>query len=94
LGWWNGYFQSVTLWKFSLQSHGDAINVQSSDNIELLLFVQECQDYHQAKDGDGWVEQSGQSFFFGIFQKVIELCSFFSTMQLVIMWQPIFIMGM
>jgi len=41
--------------------------------------VQECQGYHQAKDGDGWVEQSGQSFFFGIFQKVIELCSFFSN---------------
>jgi hypothetical protein len=56
--------------------------------------VQECKDYHQAKDGDGWVEQSGWSFFFGTFQKVIELCSFFSTMQLVIMWQPIFIMGM
>ncbi|CAM6094917.1 unnamed protein product [Calypogeia fissa] len=33
-------------------------------------WCQECQDYHQAKDGDGWVEQSGQSFFFGMFQKV------------------------
>jgi hypothetical protein len=37
------------------------------ENIELLLFVQECHDYHQAKDGDGWVERSNQSFFFGIF---------------------------
>lgn len=34
------------------------------------LCLQECQDHHAAKDGDGWVEQSGQSFFFGIFQKV------------------------
>ncbi|KAG6545609.1 hypothetical protein Mapa_012963 [Marchantia paleacea] len=33
-------------------------------------WCQECNDYHQAKDGDGWVEQSGQSYFFGIFQKV------------------------
>jgi len=32
--------------------------------------VQECQDHHPAKDGDGWVEQTGQAFFFGIFQKV------------------------
>eukprot|EP00249_Psilotum_nudum_P021498 c28127_g1_i2 orf=394-2814(-) len=33
-------------------------------------WCQDCRDYHQAKDGDGWVEQSGQSFLFGIFQKV------------------------
>ncbi|CAM6099127.1 unnamed protein product [Calypogeia fissa] len=39
------------------------------DLTTLELF--ECQDYHQAKDGDSWVEQSGQSFFFGMFQKVI-----------------------
>jgi hypothetical protein len=63
------------------------------DNIELLLFVQECQDYYQAKDGDGWVERSNQSFFFGIFKTVIEVCAFFSTIH-VIMWQPILIMGM
>lgn len=36
----------------------------------LVPFVQECQDHHPAKDGDGWVEQTGQAFFFGIFQKV------------------------
>ncbi|KAG0623873.1 hypothetical protein M758_3G207900 [Ceratodon purpureus] len=30
----------------------------------------ECQDHHPAKDGDGWVEQTGQAFFFGIFQKI------------------------
>lgn len=38
--------------------------------IHDKLCLQECQDHHAAKDGDGWVEQSGQSFFFGIFQKV------------------------
>jgi hypothetical protein len=53
------------------------LEVQNSDNIELLLFVQECQDYHQAKDGDGWVEQSGQSFFFGIFRSYLS-CAHFS----------------
>lgn len=31
---------------------------------------QECKDFHPAKDGDGWVEQSSQPFLFGIFQKV------------------------
>ncbi|XP_057868886.2 uncharacterized protein LOC131075937 isoform X1 [Cryptomeria japonica] len=33
-------------------------------------WCQDCQDYHQAKDGDGWIEQSVQPFFFGILQKV------------------------
>lgn len=33
-------------------------------------WCQECKDFHQAKDGDGWVEQSSQPFLFGIFQKV------------------------
>lgn len=32
-------------------------------------WCQECQDHHPAKDGDGWVEQTVQAFFFGIFQK-------------------------
>ncbi|XP_076926523.1 uncharacterized protein LOC143589722 [Bidens hawaiensis] len=31
---------------------------------------QDCKDFHPAKDGDGWVEQSSQPFLFGIFQKV------------------------
>lgn len=35
--------------------------------------MQECQDHHPAKDGDGWVEQTVQAFFFGIFQKVHTL---------------------
>ena len=33
-------------------------------------FLKECKDFHQAKDGDGWVEQSSQRFFFGLLQKV------------------------
>lgn len=33
-------------------------------------WCQECQDYHQAKDGDGWVEQLGHTFFFRLFQRV------------------------
>ncbi|XP_012842575.1 PREDICTED: uncharacterized protein LOC105962798 isoform X1 [Erythranthe guttata] len=33
-------------------------------------WCQECKDFHQAKDGDGWVEQSSQPLFFGILQQV------------------------
>ncbi|KAL3812250.1 hypothetical protein ACJIZ3_013518 [Penstemon smallii] len=33
-------------------------------------WCQECKDFHPAKDGDGWVEQTSQPFFFGILQKV------------------------
>ncbi|CAI9771118.1 unnamed protein product [Fraxinus pennsylvanica] len=33
-------------------------------------WCQECKDFHQARDGDGWVEQSSQPLFFGILQKV------------------------
>ncbi|KAK9288534.1 hypothetical protein L1049_016993 [Liquidambar formosana] len=33
-------------------------------------WCQDCKDFHPAKDGDGWVEQSSQPFFFGILQKV------------------------
>lgn len=33
-------------------------------------WCQDCQDYHQAKDGDGWVEQTGHAFLFGMLRKV------------------------
>lgn len=33
-------------------------------------WCQDCNDFHPAKDGDGWVEQSSQPLFFGILQKV------------------------
>ncbi|KAK4425984.1 Chaperone protein DnaJ 2 [Sesamum alatum] len=33
-------------------------------------WCQECKDFHQAKDGDGWVEQSSQPFLFGLLQQV------------------------
>ncbi|XP_011019427.1 PREDICTED: dnaJ homolog subfamily C member 14-like isoform X2 [Populus euphratica] len=33
-------------------------------------WCQDCKDFHQAKDGDEWVEQSSQPFAFGLLQKV------------------------
>ncbi|XP_040990979.1 uncharacterized protein LOC121238209 [Juglans microcarpa x Juglans regia] len=33
-------------------------------------WCQDCNEFHQAKDGDGWVEQSMQPFFLGLLQKV------------------------
>jgi len=32
--------------------------------------LQDCKEFHQAKDGDGWVEQSFQPVLFGMLQKV------------------------
>ncbi|XP_006650851.1 uncharacterized protein LOC102699671 [Oryza brachyantha] len=32
-------------------------------------WCQDCKDFHQAKDGDGWVEQSFQPVLFGLLQK-------------------------
>ncbi|KAI4344752.1 hypothetical protein L6164_011943 [Bauhinia variegata] len=39
-------------------------------------WCQDCQDFHQAKDGDGWVEQSSQPFLFGLLQKVDAPCAY------------------
>ncbi|KAA8531190.1 hypothetical protein F0562_005896 [Nyssa sinensis] len=44
--------------------------VQTKKLKSQARWCQECKDFHQAKDGDGWVEQSSQPFFFGILQKV------------------------
>lgn len=33
-------------------------------------WCQDCKDFHQAKDGDGWVEQSFQPFLFGLLHKM------------------------
>ncbi|KAL9271706.1 DnaJ homolog subfamily C member 14-like protein [Drosera capensis] len=33
-------------------------------------WCEDCKDFHQAKDGDGWVEQSSQPFLLGLMQKV------------------------
>ena len=38
--------------------------------ITLSFILQDCKDFHQAKDGDGWVEQSFQPVLFGMLQKV------------------------
>ncbi|XP_068659239.1 uncharacterized protein [Aristolochia californica] len=32
-------------------------------------WCQDCKDFHQAKDGDGWVEQSSHPLLFGLLQK-------------------------
>ncbi|XP_058084272.1 uncharacterized protein LOC131231914 isoform X2 [Magnolia sinica] len=39
-------------------------------------WCQDCKDFHQAKDGDGWVEQSFHPFLFGLFQKVGAPCAY------------------
>ncbi|KAK1318487.1 hypothetical protein QJS10_CPB04g01033 [Acorus calamus] len=39
-------------------------------------WCQDCNDFHQAKDGDGWVEQSSQPFMFGFLQRVDPPCAF------------------
>ncbi|XP_062108847.1 uncharacterized protein LOC133819581 [Humulus lupulus] len=33
-------------------------------------WCQDCKDFHPARDGDGWVEQSSQPLIFGLLQKV------------------------
>lgn len=44
--------------------------VHTKKSKSRARWCQDCKDFHQAKDGDGWVEQSTQPFFFGILQKV------------------------
>ncbi|KAK1293928.1 hypothetical protein QJS10_CPA16g01696 [Acorus calamus] len=39
-------------------------------------WCQDCNDFHQAKDGDGWVEQSSQPFMFGFLQRVDPPCAY------------------
>jgi hypothetical protein len=41
-----------------------------------ISLLKDCNDFHQAKDGDGWVEQSSQPFFFGLLQKVCTMIHF------------------
>ncbi|XP_022721731.1 uncharacterized protein LOC111279099 isoform X2 [Durio zibethinus] len=43
--------------------------VHTKKSKSQARWCQECKDFHQAKDGDGWVEQSSQPFFFGLLQK-------------------------
>ncbi|PIN18110.1 Molecular chaperone (DnaJ superfamily) [Handroanthus impetiginosus] len=44
--------------------------VYTNKSKSKARWCQECKDFHQAKDGDGWVEQTSQPFFFGILQQV------------------------
>ncbi|XP_072994227.1 uncharacterized protein [Typha latifolia] len=39
-------------------------------------WCQDCKDFHQAKDGDGWVEQSFQPLLFGLLQKMDLPCAY------------------
>lgn len=39
-------------------------------------WCQDCKDFHQAKDGDGWLEQSSSPFLFGLLQKVDAPCAY------------------
>lgn len=50
--------------------------IETKKSKARARWCQECNDYHQAKDGDGWVEQSSQPLFFGIFQKVDVPCAY------------------
>ncbi|KAL5782086.1 hypothetical protein ACOSP7_007115 [Xanthoceras sorbifolium] len=50
--------------------------IQTKKSKIQARWCQECKDYHQAKDGDGWVEQSSQPFFFGLLQKVDVPCAY------------------
>nr|DAD38343.1 TPA_asm: hypothetical protein HUJ06_008984 [Nelumbo nucifera] len=44
--------------------------IHTSKSKSRARWCQDCKDFHQAKDGDGWVEQSFQPIFFGLLQKV------------------------
>lgn len=39
-------------------------------------WCQDCNDFHQAKDGDGWLEQQLHPFMFGLLHKADEPCAF------------------
>lgn len=39
-------------------------------------WCQDCNDFHQAKDGDGWLEQSLHPFLFGLLHKVDAPCAY------------------
>ncbi|KAF9620913.1 hypothetical protein IFM89_015310 [Coptis chinensis] len=43
--------------------------IHTSRSKSKARWCQDCNDFHQAKDGDGWVEQSSHPFFFGLLQK-------------------------
>ncbi|KAL7178351.1 hypothetical protein ACSBR2_031495 [Camellia fascicularis] len=49
--------------------------IHTKKSKSTARWCQDCKDFHQAKDGDGWVEQSSQPFFFGILQKV-DACAY------------------
>lgn len=39
-------------------------------------WCQECEEFHQARDGEGWVEQTSHPFFYGLLMKVESPCAY------------------
>ncbi|KAL3617189.1 hypothetical protein CASFOL_038936 [Castilleja foliolosa] len=58
------------VWLFSYLGSYQEIKDQSK------MVLEECNDFHPAKDGDGWVEQSSQRVFFGMLQQVDVPCAY------------------
>lgn len=50
--------------------NGSHIWIHTDRTKARARWCQDCQDYHPAKDGDGWVEQTGHAFLFGMLRKV------------------------
>ncbi|KAJ6432109.1 hypothetical protein OIU84_019379 [Salix udensis] len=61
------YFRSF---QSTSQKNGEHGLFASGNLKSQARWCQDCQDFHLAKDGDGWVEQSSQPFLFGLLQKV------------------------
>ncbi|KAL5996530.1 hypothetical protein ACLOJK_026610 [Asimina triloba] len=59
------------------------VSAPSKDVGNLAIYIRiylanmrDCKDFHPAKDGDGWVEQSFQPLLFGLLQKVEAPCAY------------------
>ncbi|OWM71078.1 hypothetical protein CDL15_Pgr011205 [Punica granatum] len=50
--------------------NGFHIWLQTKKPKSQARWCQDCKEFHQAKDGDGWLEQASQPFLFGLLQKV------------------------
>lgn len=68
---------SIFLQKWCFFSLKRRNSIPGAYNFPLgISLLKDCKDFHQAKDGDGWVEQSSQPFFFGLLQKVCTIIHF------------------
>ncbi|KAL5541483.1 hypothetical protein UlMin_009193 [Ulmus minor] len=62
----SGYYRQIACKRCRMFHHWELTRKSKS----RARWCQECKDFHPAKDGDGWVEQSSQPFFLGLLQKV------------------------